>query len=79
MNEQNMETKRNKFFTPVEEGQELLIEVEGFGEKGDAFGRLNGYVVFIQEASDLTVGTQVKVVVAKAMKSMAFAKFVELG
>jgi predicted RNA-binding protein with TRAM domain len=60
---------------PVSEGEELQVEIESLGEKGDGLAKVGpGYVVFV---SDTEIGQQPLVRVTAARENFAFAEVVE--
>ena len=60
---------------PVEEGENLEVEIEDVGEQGDGIARVGpGYIVFI---SDTDIGDRVMIEVTQARENYAFADVVE--
>jgi len=60
--------------TPVRPGDELEITVEEFGDKGDPFGKVQNYVVFIHTNDILEKGTDYRVRITKVLKNFGFAE-----
>ncbi len=56
---------------PVKEGQELEVEIEAIGSKGDGIAREQGFVLFVP---DTKKGDKVKVRIKKVLRSVAFAE-----
>jgi len=61
---------------PVKEGEEYNLQVEGFGEKGDPFGKVERFVIFIkpEEGQKLELNETCKCRVTKVTKTIAFAE-----
>lgn len=58
---------------PVEEGQELDVEIEAVGEKGDGIAKVSGFVLFVPQTQK---GDKVKVKVTKVLRRVGFAEVV---
>lgn len=58
---------------PVEVGEELDVEIEAVGEKGDGLAKKNGFVLFVPTAKQ---GDKVKVRVTKVLQRVGFAEIV---
>ena len=59
----------------ITRGQELIVDVERFADRGKSLARVDGYVVFIPHA---VPGDRARVAVTKRRKKFAEAKIVEL-
>ena len=59
----------------IKKGQELLLEIEQFADRGKSIARVNGYVVFVPHG---VPGDRVRVAVTRRRKKFAEAKIVEL-
>lgn len=60
---------------PVEEGDEIEVEIEDIGEQGDGIARVGpGYIVFVPETD---VGDRVTVEITDARENFAFASLTE--
>lgn len=64
----------NGDFIPVRVGEELEVDIEGLGEKGDGIARVKGFVLFVPGTN---VGEKVKIRVDKVLKKVGFAKPIE--
>ena len=58
---------------PVEVGEELEVEIEAVGEKGDGLAKKNGFVLFVPTAKQ---GDKVKVRVTRVLQRVGFAEIV---
>ncbi len=56
---------------PVSEGEIYTLTIEKIGSKGDGFGKIDGYVIFVP---DTTVGEKVKVKITRVLPRVAFAE-----
>lgn len=56
---------------PVSEGQEVEVQIESVGEKGDGVARVQGFVIFVP---DVRKGDWVKIRIEKVNPSVGFAK-----
>ncbi|MDY6779581.1 MAG: 23S rRNA (uridine(2552)-2'-O)-methyltransferase [Halobacteria archaeon] len=56
---------------PVEEGDVLTVEIEDTGDEGDGIARIDGYVLFVEEAEE---GDEVRVEVNEVMSKYAFCE-----
>ena len=60
---------------PVEEGEQVQVEIEDIGDQGDGIARVGpGYIVFVP---DTKVGDRVTVEITQAQENFAFAEVVE--
>ncbi len=64
------------FRSPVSVGEELDVEIESVGEKGDGIAKKQGFVIFVPGVQK---GDKVKIKVNKVLKKMAFAEVVGQG
>lgn len=55
---------------PVNVGDELEVEIESVGEKGDGIAKVEGFVLFVPGTKK---GDRVKIKVSKVLKSVGFA------
>jgi len=69
-----METNR-QMGPPVKEGDKFLLDIEGFGKRGDPFGKVTGFVLFIRLNPEEIVKENEKywVEVTRVFSSHAFA------
>ena len=58
---------------PVSEGEEIAVNIESVGDKGDGVARVDGFVIFVEGAKQ---GQLLKVRITKVLPSVAFAKVV---
>lgn len=58
---------------PVSEGEEIAVNIESVGDKGDGVARVDGFVVFVEGAKQ---GQLLNVRITKVLPSVAFAKIV---
>ena len=58
---------------PVKEGDEMDVEIEAVGEKGDGVAKVGGYVIFVPNTAK---GDKVKVKITKALRKVGFAEVV---
>ena len=67
-----------RFKPPVTEGGEYDLVVEGMGAKGDPFGKIAKFVVFVQipedERGTVQIGDTLKVKVTGVSSRQAFAE-----
>jgi len=56
---------------PVNTGDEIEVEIEGVGSKGDGIARKEGFVLFVP---DTKKGDKVKVKVTRVLRSVGFAE-----
>lgn len=61
-------------FSPVKEGDELEVDIENIGEKGDGIARIRGFIIFIPGTSR---GDKVKIRVTKILKRVGFGELLE--
>lgn len=60
---------------PVDEGEELDVEIEDVGDQGDGIARIGpGYIVFVPSTE---VGDRVTIAITEARENFAFAEVVE--
>ncbi len=60
-------------FAPVKEGDELELEIEAVGEKGDGIAKKDGFVLFVPNTKQ---GDKVKVKVTRVLRRVGFAEVV---
>ena len=58
---------------PVKEGDELDVEIEAMGEKGDGIAKKDGFVLFVPGTS---TGERVHIRVTRVLKRVGFAEVV---
>ena len=63
-------------FAPVKEGDEVEVEIESVGEKGDGIAKIEGFVLFVPGTK---VGDHVKVRVTRVLRKVGFADVVGKG
>jgi len=56
---------------PVHEGEELEVEIESIGAKGDGVAKVTGYTIFVPNTA---VGNKLMVKVERVLPNYAFAK-----
>ncbi len=61
--------------TPIEEGKTYEVEIEGLGKKGDGIGRIENFVVIVQ---DTKPGDKVKVRITAVRGKVAFGDVEEM-
>lgn len=64
---------RPRSFAPVKEGDELEVEIEAVGEKGDGIAKKDGFVLFVPNTNE---GDKVKVRITKVLRKVGFAEVV---
>ncbi|MFT4304294.1 MAG: TRAM domain-containing protein [Candidatus Woesearchaeota archaeon] len=65
---------RQNFRTPpVQVGEELDVQIEAVGEKGDGIAKKEGFVIFVPNAQQ---GQTVRVKVNKVLRKVAFGDIV---
>ena len=55
---------------PVSEGQEVDVQIESMGDKGDGVAKVKGFVIFVNGVSK---GEWVRIKIKKVLASVAFA------
>jgi len=63
-------------FAPVKVGEELDVNIEAVGEKGDGIAKKDGFVLFIPNTKE---GENVRVKVTRVLKKVGFAEVVGEG
>ena len=63
-------------FAPVKVGDELDVEIEAVGEKGDGVAKKDGFVLFVPGTKK---GDNVRVKVTRVLRKMGFAEVVGEG
>ena len=58
---------------PVVVGEELDVEIESVGEKGDGLAKKDGFVLFVPATKQ---GDKVKIRVTKVLRKVGFAEVV---
>lgn len=58
---------------PVKVGEELDVDIEAVGEKGDGIAKKNGFVLFVPGVKE---GDRVRVKVTKVLRKVGFAEVV---
>ena len=59
---------------PVKEGQTLSILLIDVGPKGDIYGKINGFVVFVKGATSNDLNSTVSAEITKVSGRFAFAR-----
>ena len=59
---------------PVTEGEELNVEIESIGAKGDGIAKKGGYTIFVPETE---IGDTVNIRIERVLPQFAFAKKIE--
>jgi predicted RNA-binding protein with TRAM domain len=65
-----------RFAPPVREGEEIDLNIEAVGEKGDGIAKKEGFVIFVPNTQ---VGQNVKVKVTKVLRKVAFGEAIGEG
>lgn len=60
-------------FSPVKVGEELDVEIEASGEKGDGICKKKGFVLFVPNTKE---GDKVKIRVTKVLRKVGFAEVI---
>ncbi len=58
---------------PVQVGEELDVEIESVGEKGDGMAKVKGFVLFIKDTQQ---GDKVRIKVTRVLEKVGFAELV---
>jgi len=66
----------DRFKKPVEVGDEIEVNIESTGAKGDGIAKVNNFVIIVPGAKE---GDRVKVKITRVLKKMAFAEVVGSG
>lgn len=61
---------------PVSVGEELDVNIEAVGEKGDGIAKKQGFVIFVP---DTKPGQNVKIKVTKVLRKVAFGEVIGEG
>jgi len=61
---------------PVSEGEELDVNIEAVGEKGDGIAKKEGFVIFVPNTQP---GQNVKVKITKVLRKVAFGDVIGEG
>ena len=66
---------REKEFSssPIQEGEELDVEIVAIGEKGDGIAKKDNFVIFVPNTQ---IGDTVKVRITRVMSKISFAEIV---
>ena len=65
--------RENMDSAPVQVGEELDVEIESVGEKGDGLAKKDGFVLFVPATKQ---GDKVKIRVTKVLRKVGFAEVV---
>lgn len=60
-------------FAPVKVGDEVDVEIESVGEKGDGIAKIKGFVIFVPNTKK---GDRVKVKITRVLRKVGFADVV---
>jgi len=66
--------KQEKEIIDLKEGQELRINVEGFGAKNDAFGKYKGMIIFIKLKEEARKGDMINCKIISIKEKFSFAE-----
>jgi predicted RNA-binding protein with TRAM domain len=69
----NFGNRRNDNFKPVNIGEEISVEIEATGEKGDGICKRKGFVLFVPNAKQ---GDRVKIRITKVLNKVGFAEVI---
>lgn len=59
---------------PVSEGEEVDVQIESIGDKGDGVAKVKGFVIFV---NGVAKGEWVRIKIKKVLASVAFAEKVK--
>jgi predicted RNA-binding protein with TRAM domain len=59
---------------PIKVGDEVVVTIEGVGEKGDGLAKIRGFIVFVAGTKK---GQRVKVRITKVFSKMGFGEVIE--
>lgn len=61
---------------PVNVGEDYHLPIEGFGNKGDPFGKINNYIIFINlpTRESAVVGKRYHIRISKVTPKQAFSE-----
>ncbi len=64
---------------PVKEGDIISMKIEGFGNKGDPFGKVDNFVIFVSNVSEdgFKEGEFIRVRITRVTAKQAFAEFAQ--
>ena len=71
-----MRERFQRSFAPVKVGDELDVEIEAVGEKGDGIAKIKGFVLFVANTNK---GDSVKVRVTRVLRKVGFAEVIGEG
>jgi predicted RNA-binding protein with TRAM domain len=60
-------------FAPIKVGDEIDVQIEAVGEKGDGIAKVKGFVLFVPNTKQ---GDNVKIKVTRVLKNVGFAEVV---
>ena len=63
-------------FAPVKVGEELEVNIEAVGEKGDGIAKKNGFVIFVP---GVKAGDTVRIRITKVLRKVGFAEVAGKG
>ncbi len=58
---------------PVQVGDEIEVEIESVGEKGDGLAKKDGFVLFVPDAKQ---GDRVRVRITRVLQRVGFAEII---
>ena len=61
--------------TPVEKNQELMLQIDDLGSKGEGIGRYEGFTIFVEGALP---GEKILVRIVQVRKNFAFGKLIHV-
>lgn len=64
----------HKSRAPVKEGDEIELQIESTGEKGDGIAKTQGFVVIVPGSQ---ANEKVKVKITRVLRNYAFAEIIE--
>jgi len=71
-----MERNFGQSFSPVKVGDELDVEIEAVGEKGDGIAKKDGFVLFVPNTSK---GQKARIKIIRVLRKVGFAEVVGEG
>ena len=68
-----MERFHRRSFAPISVGEEIDLEIETIGAKGDGIGKVKGFVIFVPQTKE---GERVRVKITKVLNKVGFAEVI---
>lgn len=67
------EDRGDRSFAPINVGDEIDVNIEAVGEKGDGIAKVKGFVIFVPGTKQ---GENVKVKISKVLRKVGFAEVI---